>query len=208
MSKSDGKDIDHERDEQCDELILAARRLPGGLAPKRDLWPGIASAIEEQAREERSAAHSRGRHGWNRMFAQAAAVVLLVGGSSGVTWLAMKQDAQPVATVPSAGTLAFQPVAGSFGSQYHLGPEFLDARNELAARLDEELARLSPATRVEVETNLETIRAAILEINLALAEEPGNALLQRLLINAYRDELAVMSRVDGIANSAMRRSDI
>jgi hypothetical protein len=59
-----------------------------------------------------------------------------------------------------------------------------------------------------VETNLETIRAAILEINLALAEEPGNALLQRLLINAYRDELAVMSRVDGIANSVMRRSDI
>jgi hypothetical protein len=110
--------------------------------------------------------------------------------------------------VPSAGTLSFEPVAGSFGSQYHLGPEFLDARNELAARLDEELARLSPATRNEVETNLETIRAAILEINLALAEEPDNALLQRLLINAYRDELAVMSRVDGIASSVMRRSDI
>jgi len=204
MSKSDGNDIDYERD----ELMLAARRLPAGIAPKRDLWPGIASAIEEKAREERSLAQPRGRPGWNRIFAQAAAVVLLVGGSSGVTWFAMKQDAQPVAAVPSAGTLTFQPVAGSFGSQYHLGPEFLDARNELAARLDEELARLSPATRVEVESNLETIRAAILEINLALAEEPGNALLQRLLINAYRDELAVMSRVDSIASSAMRRSDI
>lgn len=204
MSKSDGNDIDYERD----ELMLAARRLPAGITPKRDLWPGIAGAIEEKAREERSATDSRGRPGWNRMFAQAAAVVLLVGGSSGVTWLAMKQDAQPMATEPSVGTLKFAPVAGSFGSQYHLGPEFLDARNELAARLDEELARLSPATRAEVETNLETIRAAILEINLALAEEPGNALLQRLLVNAYRDELAVMSRVDGIANSAMRRSDI
>jgi hypothetical protein len=67
---------------------------------------------------------------------------------------------------------------------------------------------LSPATRIEVETNLETIRAAIMEINLALAEEPGNALLQQLLVNAYHDELAVMSRVDGIAKSTMRRSDI
>jgi hypothetical protein len=202
MSKSD--DIDYERD----ELMLAARRLPAGIAPKRDLWPGIASAIEDNAREQKGSAFSRGRPGWNRIFAQAAAVVLLVGGSSGVTWFAMKQDAQPLATVPSAGTLRFESVAGSFGSQYHLGPEFMDARNELAARLDEELARLSPATRHEVETNLETIRAAILEINLALAEEPDNALLQRLLINAYRDELAVMSRVDGIASSAMRRSDI
>jgi len=202
MSKSD--DIDYERD----ELMLAARRLPAGIAPQRDLWPGIAGAIEDTAREQKGAALSRARPGWNRIFAQAAAVVLLVGGSSGVTWFAMKQDAQPSATVPSAGTLSFEPVAGSFGSQYHLGPEFLDARNELAARLDEELARLSPATRNEVETNLETIRAAILEINLALAEEPDNALLQRLLINAYRDELAVMSRVDGIASSVTRRSDI
>jgi hypothetical protein len=201
---TNGNEIDYERD----ELMGAARRLPRGIAPKRDLWPGIAGAIEAEAGEERSTTPSRGGPGWNRIFAQAAAVVLLVGGSSGVTWFAMKQDAQPVAAVPSEEALRFEPVAGSFGSQYHLGPEFMDARNELAVRLDEELARLSPATRVEVETSLETIRAAIMEINLALAEEPGNALLQQLLVNAYHDELAVMSRVDGIANSAMRRSDI
>lgn len=204
MNESDGNDIDYERD----ELMAAARRLPAGIAPQRDLWPGVAGAIKENAGNRYRAMPSRGRPAWNRIFAQAAAVVLLVGGSSGVTWFAMKQDAQPMATtVPSGETLRFEPVAGSFGTQYHLGSEFLDARNELAARLDEELARLSPATRTEVETNLETIRAAILEINMALAEEPGNALLQKLLVNAYRDELAVMSRVDGIANSAMRRND-
>lgn len=203
MSKSDGNDIDYEHD----ELMAAARRLPAGIAPQRDLWPGIAGAIEESARG-RGSAPARGRPGWNRIFAQAAAVVLLVGGSSGVTWFAMKQDAQPTTTVPSVETFRFETVAGSFGSHYHLGPEFLDARNEVAARLDEELARLPAATRMEVETNLETIRAAILEINKALAEEPGNALLQSLLVNAYRDELAVMSRVDGIANLAMRRNDI
>jgi hypothetical protein len=204
MSKSDEDDIDYERD----ELMLAARSLPAGISPGRDLWPGIAGAIESREREARRAAASRGRPGWNRIFAQAAAVVLLVGGSSGVTWLAMKQDAQQAQTAPSVETLSFQPAAGSFGSQYHLGPEFLDARNDLASRLDEELARLSPATRTEVEANLQTIRAAIVEINLALAEEPDNALLQQLLMNAYRDELAVMSRVDGMASSVMRRSDI
>jgi hypothetical protein len=204
MSKSDENDIDYERD----ELMLAARSLPAGISPARDLWPGIVGAIETREREARGAAASRGRPGWNRFFAQAAAVVLLVGGSSGVTWLAMKQEAQQAQTTPSVETLSFQPVAGSFGSQYHLGPEFLDARNDLASRLDEELARLAPATRTEVEANLQTIRAAIVEINLALAEEPDNALLQQLLMNAYRDELAVMSRVDGMASSVMRRSDI
>jgi len=199
MNRKDENDIDYERD----PLMLAARQLPGGIAPARDLWPGIAEAIEEQRK-----APSRSLPGWNRVFAQAAAVLLLVGGSSGVTWLVMKQDVQTVATEPSAQPLEFQSVAGSFGSQYHLGAEFLDARNDLEARLDEELERLPPETRADVQANLDTIRAAIVEINLALAKEPDNALLQKLLINAYRDELAVMSRVDGMANSVMRRTDI
>jgi hypothetical protein len=135
-------------------------------------------------------------------------VLLLAGGSSGVTWLAMKQDLPPISAEPSAEALQFQSVAGNFGSQYHLGPDFLDARNDLAARLDDELERLSPETRAEVRQNLDTIRAAIVEINAALAKEPNNALLQGLLMNAYRDELAVMSRVDGMANAVMRRTDI
>src|SRR5690606_1337643 len=203
MNRDDQNDIDNQIDYERDPLMLAARQLPQGIAPGRDLWPGIAAGIEEQ----REAPSRRGA-GWNRLFAQAAAVLLLIGGSSGVTWLAMKQDAPAVATEPSAEVLKFQPVAGSFGSQYHLGAEFVEARNSLEARLDEELKRLSPETRAEVEANLNTIRAAIVEINLALANEPDNALLQELLMNAYRDELAVMSRVDGMASSVMRRNDI
>ena len=199
MNNSDEMNIDYDRD----PLMVAARKLPPGIAPQRDLWPGIAQAIAAE-----KTARSRGRTGWNRPFAQAAAVLLLVGGSSGVTWFAMKQDMQTIATEPSAEALQFQSVAGNFGSQYHLGPDFLDARNDLAARLEDELERLSPETQAEVRKNLGTIRAAIVEINAALAKEPDNALLQGLLMNAYRDELAVMSRVDGMANSGMRRTDI
>jgi hypothetical protein len=203
MSNFDETNIDDDFDPVKDPIMAAARKLPAGVAPPRDLWPGIAEAIVAQ-----KAAPARGRPGWNRLFAQAAAVLLLVGGSSGVTWLAMKQDVQPASTEPSAEGLQFQSVAGNFGSQYHLGPDFLDARNELAARLEDELERLPPETRAEVEKNLDTIRAAIVEINGALSKEPNNALLQGLLMNAYRDELAVMSRVDGMANSVMRRTDI
>jgi hypothetical protein len=203
MNNSDETDIDYDRD----PLMVAARQLPPGIAPNRDLWPGIAEAIAAERAAEK-ASPARGRPAWNGLFAQAAAVLLLVGGSSGVTWLAMKQDMQPISTEPSNGALQFRSVAGNFGSQYHLGPDFLDARNDLAARLDDELARLSPETQAEVRKNLDTIRAAIMEINAALVREPDNALLQGLLMNAYRDELAVMSRIDGMANSAMRRTDI
>ena len=199
MNESDEGNIDYERD----ALMLAARRLPAGIAPGRDLWPDIEKGIEET-----TAVPSRGMPGWNRIFAQAAAVVLLVGGSSGITWLAMNDGAQPVGTEQGGQQLAFQPVAGSFGSQYHLGPEFVDARNSLATRLDDELERLPPETRQEVQSNLDAIRGAIREINLALADEPDNALLQELLLNAYRDELTLMRRVDGLANTTMHRSDI
>lgn len=203
MNGNDQNGMDDIIDYERDPLLLAARQLPRGIAPGRDLWPGIAEAIDSERK-----APSRGPRGWNRVWAQAAAVVLLVGGSSGLTWLAMQQDVPDGATEPPAEVLNFQPVAGTFGSQYHLGAEFVDARNNLEARLEDELKRLSPETRAEVEASLNTIRAAIVEMNLALADQPDNALLQQLLMNAYRDELAVMSRVNGMASSLMLRNDI
>lgn len=187
-------------DNNDDPIIAMAQELPKEVMPQNDLWPGIATAIAEQEQSRRS---SR----WPRWVAQAAAVLLLVGGSSGMTWLMLQDDAAGV-TDPDNNGLTFQPVSGSFGSQYTLGPDFQDARSNLASRLEEELTRLPPDTRAEVEKNMATIRAAISEINKALAEDPDNALLQELLISSYSEELAIMRRVDVIANAAMRRTDI
>lgn len=186
--------------DEGDELIRAARKLDRGIAPGRDLWPGIEQAIAAPVR--------RGRSHWNGNFLQAAAVLLLVGGSSGITWLAMTDNSQPAPENGQTEPLQFEPVSGSFGSRYHLGPEFMEARNNLASKLDAGLARLSPETRTAVTKNIADIRTAISEINQALAEEPDNALLQDLLLRAYRDELSLMRKIDGLANSAMHRTDI
>lgn len=191
---------DNRPDEERDELIQAARKLPRGIAPQRDLWPGIERAIGSPAWP--------GRTRWNTVFAQAAAVVLLVGGSSGVTWLAMTDNTQTEPATAQVQARQFETVAGSFGSRYNLGPEFMEARNNLASSLDAELARLSPETRAAVEKNIGDIRAAINEINQALANEPDNVLLQDLLLSAYREELTLMRKVDGLANSVMHRTDI
>jgi hypothetical protein len=183
------------------ELMAKAARLSTSVTPERDLWPGIEQAITAPPQRERSL--------WNGVWAQAAAIVLLVGGSSGLTYLAMTGDEDP--TVPdAAGTpqLTFEPVSGSFGSQYNLGPDYIDARRVVSGNLDEQLEQLSPETRDAVRRNMATIQQAIDDINVALAEDPDNVLLQQLLIDTYLDELALMRQVDGISNAAMYREDI
>ena len=89
-----------------------------------------------------------------------------------------------------------------------MGPGFQDARNELAAQLDVELARLSPQTRAEVATNLELLHEAILDINEALEQDPDNVMLQAKLVKAYREELSVLRRVGGLTRDVMMRNDI
>ena len=197
---NDENDTELSNEEKAVMALAAA--MPRAVQPEKDLWPGIAQAIVE--REGLGTARPR----WPHWLAQAAAVVLLVGASSGLTWLSL-QDDSPSGTVTADNTeLTFQPVSGSFGSDYMLGPDFQDARSDLLGRLDVELEKLSPASREIVEQNLLAIRSAIEEINKALANQPDNELLQELLINSYREELVILRRVDEIAGSVMRRTDI
>ena len=186
-----------------DKLMALAAELPKELSPERDLWPEIRQSIEPATRGSRST--------WQGVWAQAAAVVLLIGGSSGLTYLAVKDDG--IADVPSAMTEAqifgeLEPVSGDFGATYTLGNEYIDARGQLEGSLEQKLDSLTPEARAEVIRNLNTIRLAIKEMNTSLAAQPDNVLLQELLLSAYHEEINLMKKVDGIANSAMRRDDI
>ena len=176
-----------------DRYVAAASQLATEISPERDLWPGVAKGIARQRRSR-----------WTPMLAQAAVVVLLVGASSGLTYFAVKDDQQPARVITP--DLLFEPAA--FSSGYALGPEYLEARSDIAAQLDEELARLSPQVRADIEQNLQLIRNAIAEINTALEQEPTNALLQQLLLNAYQEELEMMHQVGGLASRVMSRKDI
>jgi len=176
-----------------DKLDRLAARLAKEVRPEHDLWPGIARAIAEPARPR-----------WVPMLAQAAAVVLLVGASSGVTWYWMKDRQAPITQI--SPDLVFE--QASFGRHYTLGPGFQSARNSLAAELDATMARLSSESRGEIETNLEVIHKAIIEINGALEKDPGNVLLQEKLLRAYREELTLLRRVGGLARNVMVRNDI
>ncbi len=176
-----------------DKLMADAARLATDISPERDLWPGISAAIERPVPRR-----------WLPIFAQAAAVVLLVGASSTVTYMTM-QDSSPIRVIASPDMIFEQ---ASFGNRYSLGPGFQDARNALVAELDAELQRMPPESKETVEVNLKLIQDAIFSINAALAEDPENLLLQQQLLRTYRGELALMNRVGGLSRNVMMRNDI
>jgi len=182
--------------ENDDKLTAAARQLAQEITPERDLWPDIEAAITNPVRE---------RSRWTPMFAQAAAVVLLIGASSGLTYLAVKDE--QVLMVP-AYTPEYVFERAAFGSSHNLGSDYQDARADLVSRLDQQLARLSPEEREDVEKTLLVIREAITDINSALSQDPDNAYLQELLQKTYREELNVMRRVGGLTRNVMLRNDI
>lgn len=180
-----------------DKLTTSARQLATEISPERDLWPGIEAAIAEPETQ---------RSRWTPMLAQAAAVVLLIGASSGITYLAVKDEGAMV--VPEVTMAGLEVQRAAFGSDYSLSSDYEDARAELFEKFEEELGRLSPEERQDVVTSLGVIRAAIDDINAALADNPDNTLLQNLLIKTYREELRVMQQVGSATQSVMLREDI
>jgi len=180
-------------DNRDDKLLAAAARLATEIRPQRDLWPGIEQAIKAPQRSR-----------WTPLFAQAAAVVLLVGASSLVTYVLVKEDAQVIEVVRPALTTQ----TAAFDNRPLLGQEYTRAHGAVQSQLDQELQRLSPETRADVERNLAVIRQAIADIDQALLKEPDNELLQDLLAKAYREELAIMQRVGNLTQQVMSRQDI
>lgn len=181
------------KDENEDNLVRSAGRLATAISPERDLWPGIEQAIRQPRRAR-----------WTPMLAQAAAVVLLVGASSMVTYLLVKQEPQVIeVTRPE---LAAEQAA--FSNRSFLGEKYRLTHGSVSARLNRELERLSPEVRADIERNLAVIRLAIADINQALSREPDNVLLQELLARAYREEVAMMQRVGTLAERVVPRNDI
>ncbi len=183
--------------EHREERFMAdAAKLATEIAPERDLWPDIEAEIRRPA--------PRAGVPW---YAQAAAVVALVGISSFITYTVMDTGEPAGSSVPVMAT-TFDAEFASFGQELMLPVSFENERSGLAAELDMALDGLSPEVRAEVEENLAVIQSAVDEISAALESEPNNPLLQEMLADAYRKELSVMRHVSGVARSTTARNDI
>ena len=117
----------------------------------------------------------------------------------------VRRSAAPAAPVATVAPPATPDAAGgvrpaSFGPGHALDPEYAAARQQLAAMLAQRMDRLPSSARQKVEDNLAQLHRATDEINAALALQPGDALLEELLLNTYQDELAVLASVNQLAN--------
>lgn len=190
---------DHERSQQ-ERLDAGLRELPLALEPGRDLWPEIAAGIAHEPAARR-------RSPW---LAQAAAGILLVAGSSLLTATLLDRDPGVVREsaqdrtrlpVPASAPAGFAPMPAAFGPNVRLDPEYAAARKQLTVMLQARLAALPPSTRAKLETNLGEMQRAAEQINAALAEQPGDPLLEELLLKTYQDELAVLASVNQLTDA-------
>jgi hypothetical protein len=192
-------DTERQDGEEQARLDAALRGLSrSGLEPRRDLWPDIAAQLEP--RDARPASR-RAAWAW-----QAAAAVLLVAASSLLTarWMDSRPDEGTMATTTPAvttGPADLKAVPAAFGPGARLDAEYLEARRQLTAMLESRMANLPESARAKLEVNLAELRRAAQQINAALAEQPGDPLLEELLLTTYQDELAVLANVNQLAGA-------
>lgn len=188
-----------EADGLC-ELRSAARALPREITPPRDLWAGIAARIEaERATVEapqevievdfqRSAATNR----WRRWAGMAAAAVVLVTVSSGITAYLMRTRSETgaaVATLPAAEVRTGNTALAGFRPAE---AEYLSTVASLERELAGRREQLAPETVATVEANLRIIDRAIAEARAALVADPANGDLPHHLSEIYRQKVQLL----------------
>jgi hypothetical protein len=164
--------------------VTSLSDLPLEIAPARDLWPQI---------EQRLTSEGRPRAAWPlplphaRYFAAAAALVAAVAVGILIGRGLIPGHEGSVAT--PASTTQMLPAA------FIKDPRYLRERAQLLQSLNARIASLPPQSRQKVLASLATIHQSMREIQAALGREPGNALLQELLVDTYQDEMRVLTTV-------------
>jgi hypothetical protein len=205
---------------RCAKIVRDIEAIQGDAAslppiePSRDLWSGIAARIEAPVIElpARQAPFAAPRR---RPWQMAAAAVLLMAVSSGVTWH-VTNGGQPsaVATVDSTGssipvaTTTPDVVVPSRRTPAPAGSPVL-VRNEsmpadvmydleigrLRKILEERKGDLDTATVSAVERSLKAIDQAILDARQAIATDASSPFLNEQLNKSLEKKLGILRRV-------------
>jgi hypothetical protein len=200
--------------------IEAIRRDAGNLpemAPSRDLWEGIAARIEAPVVDLKSRApRTPVRLRWR----MAAAALVLMAASSGLTYVLMSVERGPqsagqlASTSADDGATPSAPVASNPGvvtprrpssgsgstvliRAEPMAPEVMYDQEitRLRAILDERRGNLDTATVAAVEKSLKAIDLAIADARAALLSDAQSRFLNEQLNRALEKKLGVLRRV-------------
>jgi hypothetical protein len=191
------------------QRVRSLRELPQAIEPPRDLWPQIAARLEQEspaaAPRAPQLAPRRTRMPLQWLAAAAMVASVAVGVWIGRDLLPGKTPIQVVANHPVPGTAQPATVQPGMGSAveaaYVNDPRYQRQRQALLQSLQAQLATMPPETREKVLASLATIDKAKQDLESALGKDPGNALLQELLVNTYQDEMRVLTQVHEANNS-------
>lgn len=168
---------------RIEALVERARALPRDVTPPAGAWEATRAAARTSA-PPGMLGHSRAH--WPLM--AAAAAVLVIATSAATVWVLGRDPAGPVpgetSVVAPAMLTTFAPVEA----------RYVLAAAALQQTLDERQSVLDPATIATVERSLTTIDAAIAEARAALAQDPANGTLSRLLASSYEQKVTLLRR--------------
>jgi hypothetical protein len=180
------------------------RELPKSIAPPHDLWPRIEAQLSDMPSNTAAGGTmpARGRGTRLRWLAAAAMVACVAVG----VWIgrSLVPGVPGGATGPaSADNRLVVPDLSrtAFDVAYVSDPRYAQERAALVRSLQARLAALPPPTRAKVTASLATIEKAKADLQQALGRDPGNALLQELLVNTYQDEMRVLTDVHEASDS-------
>jgi anti-sigma factor RsiW len=164
-------------------LVQRARALPREVPPPADAWSAIRDA---RRRTDRAAVAPAQGMRWPML---AAAAALVAVSSATTFWLTdgRRDTGAPMQEpgVETPATLAgFAPVEA----------RYVLTTSALRETLDERRGSLDPATVAAVERSLTTIDEAIAEARAALARDPADATLTRLLASSYEQKVTLLRR--------------
>lgn len=175
--------------ELSQEMKSRIDALAREIHPERDLWRGIASAISDSkivrpdfvtgGREPAAAAVVN----W-RWVGIAAAAMLLVAFSSGITAYLVRAPVAPADGIIEPGLTEFETVA--WEGFLEAERSYQSVTDDLLASLEAQRDELAPETIEIVESNLRLIDEAIAEARAALERDPANRRLVGKLTDMYR----------------------
>jgi hypothetical protein len=190
---------------QDSERVSSLRELPQAIEPARDLWPQIEAqlnSIQAAAPAAPGATIPLRRSGARLRWLAAAAMVASVAVGVWIGRSLLPGSGAPGQTAPNLTATATGPGGASVADVAYVNdPRYQRQRAALLRSVQAQLATMPPETRDKVASSLAAIEKAKADLEQALGKDPGNALLQELLVNTYQDEMRVLTDVHEASNS-------
>ena len=170
-------------------VMMRAREAPVAVDTREDLWPAIRSRIDRskvvplEASRATDARRAR-RRPWLAIASTAVAAALLI-----VALAEMQRWRPGAAAAPAAGDVAFASAADS-------SRMYENEARRLLNELEMQRAMMPPPARASLDSDLVVIDRSIAELKDAVARDPRNVSLQRLLAASYRQKVELLERAN------------